>query len=211
MDLIISLGQKNPLAKYMILFDAENRPPMLDKDLYDSWKSHNGVIITKKYVELSAAKKIQVDCDMNATNIILQGLIIRKYFLAYTRTEVRKFRDTLTQHMESVKKSINKRAQHKREYDSRMNERQMQSKEGKVDSSKALDADLVLAESSGIESEKNDTSSRSENDTHAEDADIKPIKDKEPTAEAQLTAQHNVLAYEQIILCNLNPFMTHIC
>ncbi|GJU11757.1 retrovirus-related pol polyprotein from transposon TNT 1-94 [Tanacetum coccineum] len=39
MDPIISLGQKNTLAKYMILSDADNRPPMLDKDLYDSWKS----------------------------------------------------------------------------------------------------------------------------------------------------------------------------
>ncbi|GJT76995.1 hypothetical protein Tco_1043720 [Tanacetum coccineum] len=77
---------------------------MLVKDLYDSWKSQmelymknrehgrmilelvengpliwptveeNGVIRTKKYTELSAAKKIQADCDMEATNIILQGL-----------------------------------------------------------------------------------------------------------------------------------------
>ncbi|GJY70614.1 retrovirus-related pol polyprotein from transposon TNT 1-94 [Tanacetum coccineum] len=34
----------------------------------------NGVIWTKKYVELSATKKIQADCDMKAINIILQGL-----------------------------------------------------------------------------------------------------------------------------------------
>ncbi|GJW12241.1 hypothetical protein Tco_1578068, partial [Tanacetum coccineum] len=77
---------------------------MLDKDLYDSRKSRtelymqnrehkrmilesvkngpliwpmveeNGVIRTKKYAKLSTAKKIQVDCDMKATNIILQGL-----------------------------------------------------------------------------------------------------------------------------------------
>ncbi|GKG24902.1 hypothetical protein Tco_0395530 [Tanacetum coccineum] len=77
---------------------------MLDKDLYDSWKSRrelymqnrehermilesvefgpliwptieeNGVTRTKKYVELSGAEKIQADCDMKATNIILQGL-----------------------------------------------------------------------------------------------------------------------------------------
>ncbi|GJW38570.1 hypothetical protein Tco_0064415 [Tanacetum coccineum] len=32
------------------------------------------VIRTKKYVELFAAEKIQADCDMKATNIILQGL-----------------------------------------------------------------------------------------------------------------------------------------
>ncbi|GJR13456.1 hypothetical protein Tco_0796108 [Tanacetum coccineum] len=34
----------------------------------------NGVIRTKKYAELSVVKKIQADCDMKATNIILQGL-----------------------------------------------------------------------------------------------------------------------------------------
>ncbi|GJS66500.1 hypothetical protein Tco_0681064 [Tanacetum coccineum] len=39
MDPMISLGQKNTLAEYMILSGADNRPPMLDKDLYDSWKS----------------------------------------------------------------------------------------------------------------------------------------------------------------------------
>ncbi|GJR97865.1 hypothetical protein Tco_0270039 [Tanacetum coccineum] len=84
---------------------------MLDKDLYDSWKSRmelymqnrehrrmilesvkhgpliwptfeeNGVIRTKKYVELSAAEKIQADCDMKATNIILQGLPANIYSL----------------------------------------------------------------------------------------------------------------------------------
>nr|GEV71499.1 DNA-directed DNA polymerase [Tanacetum cinerariifolium] len=88
----------------MILSDADNRPPMLDKDLYDSWKSQmelymqnkehrrmildliendpliwptikdNEVTRTKKYVELCATKKIKVDCDMKTTNIILQGL-----------------------------------------------------------------------------------------------------------------------------------------
>ncbi|GKA06593.1 retrotransposon-related protein, partial [Tanacetum coccineum] len=90
--------------KQRILFGANNLPPMLDKDLYDSWKSRmklymqnrehgrmilesiehgpliwptieeNGVTRTKKYAELSTAEKIQVDCDMKATNIILQGL-----------------------------------------------------------------------------------------------------------------------------------------
>ncbi|GKC16579.1 hypothetical protein Tco_1013361 [Tanacetum coccineum] len=108
---MISLGQKNTLDEYMILSDADNRPPMLDKDLYDSWKSRmelymqsrehgrmilesiehgpliwptvedNGVIKAKKYAELSAAEKIQADCNMKATNIILQGLLADIYSL----------------------------------------------------------------------------------------------------------------------------------
>nr|GEZ19116.1 hypothetical protein [Tanacetum cinerariifolium] len=90
--------------EYMILSGADDHPPMLDKDLYDSWKSRmelymqnrehrrmilesveNGPLIwsiveenrvnrIKKYVELFDAKKIQADCDMKVTNIILQGL-----------------------------------------------------------------------------------------------------------------------------------------
>ncbi|GJR19659.1 hypothetical protein Tco_0968186 [Tanacetum coccineum] len=115
MDPMISLGQKNTLAEYMILFGADNRPPMLDKDLYDSWKSRmelymqnreheriilesvehgpliwptveeNGVIRTKKYAELSAAEKIQADCDMKATNIILQDEM--EYFQIQVNTK----------------------------------------------------------------------------------------------------------------------------
>ncbi|GJX61844.1 hypothetical protein Tco_0294744 [Tanacetum coccineum] len=92
------------LADTTILSGAENRPPMLEKDMYDSWKSRmelymmnrqhgrmilesvengpliwpsskeNGVTRPKKYYELSATKAIQADCDIKATNIILQGL-----------------------------------------------------------------------------------------------------------------------------------------
>nr|GEW53353.1 hypothetical protein [Tanacetum cinerariifolium] len=41
----------------------------------------NGVTRTKKYVELSAAEKIQADCDMKVTNIILQGIPSDIYLL----------------------------------------------------------------------------------------------------------------------------------
>nr|GEU32605.1 ATP synthase CF1 alpha subunit, plastidic [Tanacetum cinerariifolium] len=41
----------------------------------------NGVIKTKKYVELSAIEKLQADCDMKETNIIVQGLPIDIYAL----------------------------------------------------------------------------------------------------------------------------------
>nr|GEU71043.1 retrovirus-related Pol polyprotein from transposon TNT 1-94 [Tanacetum cinerariifolium] len=61
------------LAEFLILSGADNRPPMLEKHMYDSWKK-NGVAKTKKYEELSAAEKIQADCDLKATNIILQEL-----------------------------------------------------------------------------------------------------------------------------------------
>ncbi|GKA68257.1 hypothetical protein Tco_0768174 [Tanacetum coccineum] len=85
--------------------------------------------------------------------------------------------------MEYVKKSIDKRALHKREYDSRVNERQMQTTEEKINTSNALGASLVDTESSGTESIEQDTSSRSGNDAHADDAYIRPIYDEQPMAE----------------------------
>ncbi|GJR51582.1 hypothetical protein Tco_1402103 [Tanacetum coccineum] len=99
------------LADKVILSGADNRPPMLEKDMYDFWKSimelymmnrqhgtmilesvedgpliwpsieENGVTRPKKYSELSATEAIQADCDIKATNIILQGLPPEVYAL----------------------------------------------------------------------------------------------------------------------------------
>ncbi|GJT43256.1 hypothetical protein Tco_0951971 [Tanacetum coccineum] len=62
-------------------------------------------------------------------------VMTRNYFLQYTQLSIPEFRDTLIQHVESVKKSIDKRALHKREYDTKVNERQIQITEDKVDRS----------------------------------------------------------------------------
>ncbi|GKA00651.1 hypothetical protein Tco_0673201 [Tanacetum coccineum] len=134
-------------------------------------------------------------------------VMTRNYFLQYTQLEIPEFRDTLMQYMKSVKKSIDERAQHKREYDSRVNDRQIQTIEEKVDTSKALDASLVNTKSSGTESKEQDTSSRSRNDTHADDADIRPIYDEESMAEVQTTAESMSLLQDNSILSNLNSIM----
>ncbi|GJR07111.1 hypothetical protein Tco_0530095 [Tanacetum coccineum] len=85
--------------------------------------------------------------------------------------------------MESLRESILERAKHKREKDRRVNDRMMQSKERKDNSSKALDASLVVTESNETESERHVLSSRSENDTHTDDVDINSVNDKQPMAE----------------------------
>ncbi|GJS37463.1 retrovirus-related pol polyprotein from transposon TNT 1-94 [Tanacetum coccineum] len=77
MDLMISLGQKNTLAEYMILsehgimiLESVENGPLIWPTVED-----NGVTRTKKYVELSAAEKIQADCDMKATNTFIHSTI----------------------------------------------------------------------------------------------------------------------------------------
>ncbi|GKF73222.1 hypothetical protein Tco_0219554, partial [Tanacetum coccineum] len=67
--------------------------------------------------------------------------------------------------MESVKKSIGERTQHKMEYERRVNERLMQTTEEKTNTSNALDASSVIIECNRIESQEQDTSSRS-NELH---------------------------------------------
>ncbi|GKG51871.1 hypothetical protein Tco_0544509, partial [Tanacetum coccineum] len=74
------------------------------------------------------------------------------------------------------------RAQHKREYDSWVNERQIQTTEDKVD-----------------------TSSRSRNDAHADDADIRPIYDEEPMVlRHKRLLKSMYLLQDNSILSNLN-------
>ncbi|GKE96157.1 hypothetical protein Tco_1581012 [Tanacetum coccineum] len=124
----------------------------------------------------------------------------RNKFLQYTRLDIPEFRDTLIQNMDYVKKSIEKRALHKMEYESRVNERQIQTTEEKTDTSNALDAldaSSVIIESNGTESKEQDTSSRSGNDAHVDDADIRPIYEEEPMAEVQMTVDDNVSATGQ--------------
>ncbi|GJW23232.1 hypothetical protein Tco_0033854 [Tanacetum coccineum] len=95
----------------MILAGADNRPPMLEKSMYNSWqnrmllyikgKEHgrmmlnsvlngplvygtievDGVTRLKTYDKLTDAEKLQDDCDVKATNIILQGLPPEVYSL----------------------------------------------------------------------------------------------------------------------------------
>nr|GEV24446.1 integrase, catalytic region, zinc finger, CCHC-type, peptidase aspartic, catalytic [Tanacetum cinerariifolium] len=92
------------LAEHIIVAGAKNRPPILEKSMYDSWESRirlfikgkkhgrmmldsidNGLLVYQtveengqtrpmKYSELTEAQQLQDDCDVQATNIILHGL-----------------------------------------------------------------------------------------------------------------------------------------
>nr|GEU50217.1 xylulose kinase-1 [Tanacetum cinerariifolium] len=87
-----------------------------------------------------------------------------------------------------------------------MMERQMQSRGSKVVSNKTLDASLVVTECSWTKSDERITSSCSGTYiTHVVDADIRPVNDQKPSTEVHLTAQHNVLANEQLHTGQFEP------
>nr|GEV42293.1 hypothetical protein [Tanacetum cinerariifolium] len=99
------------LAEHIIVVGAKNRPPMLEKSMYDSWaslirlfikrKKHGRMMLDSidnvplvyptveenrqsrpmKYSELTQAQQFQDDCDVQATNIILHGLLPDVYAL----------------------------------------------------------------------------------------------------------------------------------
>ncbi|GJV70311.1 hypothetical protein Tco_1485820 [Tanacetum coccineum] len=99
------------LAEHIIVVGAVNRPPMLEKSMYNSWASRirlfikgkkhgrmmldsidngplvyptieeNGQTRPKKYSELTKAQELQVDCDVQEINIILHGLLPNVYAL----------------------------------------------------------------------------------------------------------------------------------
>nr|GEZ56130.1 reverse transcriptase domain-containing protein [Tanacetum cinerariifolium] len=75
-----------------------------------------------------------------------------------------------------------------RQYDRRVNKRQMQTRESKIDTGKAVDDDLVVTKSSGTESEVHDDNNMSGNDTNADDGDIRPIYDEEKMVEEKVFA-----------------------
>ncbi|GJS92130.1 hypothetical protein Tco_0774766 [Tanacetum coccineum] len=123
--------------------------------------------------------------------------MIDKYFAEYTGIEVKQFRDTLLQLMGNVKKSVAERTRHQRQYDRRVNKRQMQTQKSKIDTGKVLDDDLVDIESIRTDSTVQDEIRRLGNDTDADDANIRPIYDEEPLAQVQLTAECNIFATGQ--------------
>ncbi|GJQ90866.1 hypothetical protein Tco_0002005 [Tanacetum coccineum] len=150
---------------------------------------------------MAAFKLLETQFQMFITSQIYLDdefvVMTRNYFLQYPQLAIPEFHDTLIQHIESVKKSIGERAKHKQEYNSWVNERQMQTTEDKVDSSKALDASLIDLKSSGTALKEQDTSSRSGNDAHVDVTNIIPIYDEEPTAEVQQSAEINIFSTRQ--------------
>ncbi|GJS84601.1 hypothetical protein Tco_0751142 [Tanacetum coccineum] len=172
-----------------MFLNVDQLEKQLDKEEFKEIGSMASFKVLEKQFQMFIKSRMYLDDEF--------VVMTRNYFLQYTQLMIPESRDTLIQHMESVKKSIDKRAKHKEEYNSWVNERQMQTTEDKVDSSKALDASLVDTKSSRTTLKEQDTSSKSGNDAHADDADIRPMYDEEPMAEVQTTAEINVFAIGQ--------------
>ncbi|GKA92593.1 hypothetical protein Tco_0814518 [Tanacetum coccineum] len=100
------------LAEFMIIVGADNRPPMLEKSMYDSWKIRMELYMenrTKKYEELSVTEKLQVDCDLKATNNVLQGLPPDVYAIVKHHKVTKAIWDRVKLLMQGTKLSLQER------------------------------------------------------------------------------------------------------
>ncbi|GJV72295.1 hypothetical protein Tco_1492290 [Tanacetum coccineum] len=132
-----------------MFLNVDRLEKQLDKEEFQEIGSMTSLIVLETQFQMFIKLQIYLDDEF--------VVMTCNYSLQYTQLEIPEFHDTLIQHMESVKKSIDERALHKREYDTRVNERQIQITEGKVDTCKSLDDSLVNTESSWTESKEQDT------------------------------------------------------
>ncbi|GKF72883.1 hypothetical protein Tco_0219215, partial [Tanacetum coccineum] len=155
-------GQDVETFTSMMFLNVDQLQKQLDKDEFQEDGSMTAFWVLNNQFQQFIDSRFSSDYDSQMTS---------KYFVEYTRIKVKHFRDTLLQHMGNVKKSVAERTRHQRQYNRRVNKRQMQTQE-----------------------RLQDESIRSGNDTDADDADIRPIYDEEPMAEVQLTAESNIFA-----------------
>ncbi|GJV78537.1 hypothetical protein Tco_1514407 [Tanacetum coccineum] len=139
-----------------MFLNVDQLEKQLDKDDFQEIGSMDDFKVLETQFQMFIKSRMYMDDEY--------VVMTHNYFLQYTQLEILKFCDTLIQHMESVKKSIDERAKHKLEYDIRVNERQIQTTEGK-----GMMHMLKMPESD-------------------------PIYDEEPMAEVQTTAEINVFA-----------------
>ncbi|GKC31985.1 hypothetical protein Tco_1039279 [Tanacetum coccineum] len=94
MGLIISLRQKNTLPEYMILSGANNRPPMLDKDLDGRDQNKENML---NYLRLEKIKSCSLRLigelinDMNIYNLKMEQFQVNTKFLNSLPPEWSKF------------------------------------------------------------------------------------------------------------------------
>ncbi|GKB45328.1 hypothetical protein Tco_0896081 [Tanacetum coccineum] len=115
----ILFGQDVKTFTGTMFLNVEQLEKQLDKKEFQEIGSMTDFKVLETQFQMFIKSRIYLDDEY--------VVMTRNYFLQYTQLAIPEFRDTLIQHMEFVKKSIDRKKQmHKRDYDSpRVNERQL--------------------------------------------------------------------------------------
>ncbi|GJS70692.1 hypothetical protein Tco_0703533 [Tanacetum coccineum] len=164
---VVAIKMMNSMS--MLVKDTRSQDGIDDKDNDEGQKhdvpKHDSTskcnLITKnckRLVPLASFKVLETKFNNvhQLTDLLMMNILLMTTQSTFYNTLNLIFQNSVRRcgFMEYVKKSIDERALHKMEYDSMVNERQTQTTEEKVDSSKALDASSIIIESNGTESQK---------------------------------------------------------
>ncbi|GKE09625.1 hypothetical protein Tco_1413176 [Tanacetum coccineum] len=98
------------LVKHIIVAGAENRPPMLEKSMYDSWASRIHLFIKgKKHGRMMLDSINNDDYDVQVTNIILYGLPPDVYALVNHQKAAKEIWDRVKMLMKGTELSYQER------------------------------------------------------------------------------------------------------
>nr|GEX55651.1 putative zinc finger, CCHC-type [Tanacetum cinerariifolium] len=95
-----NMDRKSTL-EFMTIVDVNNHPPMLEKSLYDSWKSRMEFYMENKENEIMILDSVQ-----NATNIVLQGLPLDVYAIVNHHKVTKEIWDRVKLLMHGTKLSL---------------------------------------------------------------------------------------------------------
>ncbi|GKE86397.1 hypothetical protein Tco_1560139, partial [Tanacetum coccineum] len=113
-------GQDDDTFTSTMFLNVDQLQKQLDKDKFQEDGSMAAFWVINRQFQKFIDSKFSLDYDSQMTD---------KYFVEYTRIKVKHFRDTLLQLMGNVEKFVAKRTRHQRQYDRRVNKRQMQMRE----------------------------------------------------------------------------------
>nr|GEW32205.1 hypothetical protein [Tanacetum cinerariifolium] len=147
------------IGKYMleIILHQQRTPDLLkQKKLMQTQEDHSNLI-----------PALNVD-SLKVDSVVIQNTFSEKEESNSETASSKSLKECSLDSTTNILPAIKYKIQYKR----RVNKRQMQTQESKIDTGKEVDASLVVTESSGTESKVQDNSSRPGNDTNADDADI---------------------------------------
>ncbi|GKE34703.1 hypothetical protein Tco_1454025 [Tanacetum coccineum] len=90
-----------------MFLNVDQLEKQLDKEEFQEIGSMASIKVLEKQFKMFIKSRMYLDDEF--------VVMTRNYFLQYTQLSIPEFHDTLIQHVESVKKSIDERALHKRE------------------------------------------------------------------------------------------------
>ncbi|GKD57042.1 hypothetical protein Tco_1290429 [Tanacetum coccineum] len=104
------------LAEFMIIAGADNRPPMLEKSMYDSWKSRMELYMENREKGRMILDSVQngplvwpTIVEENTTNIVLQGLPPNVYAIVNHHKVAKEIWDRVKLLMQGTKLSLQER------------------------------------------------------------------------------------------------------